>query len=51
MLDAIRGARALDRLPSLLRSAARAKAAPSITSSAEPKLNAAPTANDDAKAL
>jgi hypothetical protein len=51
MLGAIRGASAPHRFPALLGNAASTKAAPSITSSAKPKLNAAPTANDDAKAL
>ena len=51
LFDAICGACATNRFPALLGNAARAKAAPSITSSAKPKLNAAPTANDDAKAL
>jgi hypothetical protein len=51
MLDAIGGASAPQRFAALLGNAASAKAAPSITSTAKPKLNAAPTANDDSKAL
>jgi hypothetical protein len=51
LLDAISSASAPHRFPALLGNAASAKAAPSITSGAKPKLNAAPTANDDAKAF
>ncbi len=50
VLDAIRGAGALHRFPALLGNAASAKAAPSVTSSAKPKLNTAPTANNNPKA-
>ncbi len=51
VLDSIRGASTPHGFPALLGNTAGAETASSITSSAQPKLNAAPTTNDDPKAL